>query len=211
MRFIQNFVIISLALIPVFANAAAILDQANDTDINPYNVISGPTPYADLGQSFTIGVSGILANIEIYGWNQATAYLASREHTLSLFALGSVYVPENALASITQTATSYSEQWFNFDFSEYNLSVSQGDEYLMLWTSDGEFRWMYNSFTYDGGDRFIRNSYYPEGVFIEDRDQIFRSYVTPVPVPSSLVLFCSGIISLITIKSGRRKNSARRI
>ncbi|GAD03424.1 PEP-CTERM sorting domain-containing protein [Agarivorans albus] len=198
---------IIVMLMPAISFATPILDQSND--YNPYGTVSAPNPNADAGQLFTVGISGTLDSIELLGWNQATAFEASREHELSLFKVGTEYTPGNALATITQTAEGYSEQWFNFDFSGFNISVEAGDELLMLWSSEGYFKWRYNSFAYENGDRFIRNTYYPEGTFVENRDQIFRTYVTKVPEPSSALLLLGGLVLLITKRSTGRAFDAR--
>ncbi len=190
-----------MLFLPATSIAVPILDQVNDT--NPYGTVAAPKPYTDAGQSFTVGMSGVLNSVELLGWNQATAFPADREHTLSIYNLDSEYTYDNAIATVSQAADSYLEQWFQFDLSSFNIQVEVGDELLMLWTSDGEFRRRYNSFTYNQGDRFIRNSLYPDGIFVQDRDQIFRTYITPVPEPSTSLLLCIGIILLITIMGGR--------
>lgn len=197
---ISKFLVGIIMLFPSISVSSPILDQANDGFV--FATVAAPDPYSEAGQSFRIGISGILHSIELLGWNQATAFPADREHTLSIYSIGSIYTIENAIASVTQTADSYSEHWFKFDFSGLNIFVESGDEYLMLWSTDsGYFSWRQNSFAYDRGDRFIRNSSYPDGTFVENRDQIFRTYVTQVPEPPALFLLSIGIVLLITKSS----------
>lgn len=203
---IMKYLVITM-LMPAISLATPILDQVND--FNPYGTVSAPDPNSDAGQSFTVGKSGILDSIELFGWNQATAFEASREHTLSIYNIGTEYTASNALASVTQTADSYSLQWFNFDFSDFKISVEAGDELLMLWSSEGYFKWRFNSFTYDDSDRFIRNSFYPEGIFVENQDHIFRTYIAKVPEPSSALLLCAGLVLLITRRSTGHACSVR--
>lgn len=112
------------------ASPPVVLDQACDT--NPYLSSDGPSPTFSIGQSFTVGLTGTLAQIEVLGSNVMTAFPATRDHTLSLYMYGDAYIPANALASITQTTDSYSQQWFTFDFSQFNLQMHIGDKYLIM-------------------------------------------------------------------------------
>lgn len=197
---ITQYLFTALLLISSSSQAIPILDQTNE--VSAAFTVAAPNPNSDAGQSFIVGLSGVLDSIDLLGWNQATAYPASREHTLSIFNFGSAYTSGNAIATITQTATSYSRQWFHFDFSEFNIQVNAGDKLLMLWTSEGEFNWVSNYLHYSQGDRFIRNSYYSEGIFIPNQDQVFRTYISQVPEPSSYLLMLLGI-ALLILKSKR--------
>lgn len=204
------------------AHAMSMIDQFNPVkfDISLLSdTYAGPDSFYhqafDVAQTFTVGKSGWLQEIEVY--TQVREYgnyyfdvrttqngipLENNNSTLAYLSL----TPEYFIADI--------EGYVSFDISQFHLMVNEGDVLAFVLRAGGSGIGNINGNIYDpylGGRTFHRylSAYDPTwtGFLSEidkDWDFGFKTYVhpvsdctQPVPEPSSIALLMGGIFSLV--------------
>lgn len=207
-RIFRSVALAVLAFLPLtgVANGLTIVvDQSNEGSLLGSQGIGGspgsPGDPVD-AQSFTAGVTGTLAGIDVYvrrnstdltGQNLVAEIFSATANAPSGSALGSVSVPESSVP--------ISFAMLNIDLSSLNIPVTTGNQFAIVLHDDNKanqstaFGWGIGG-AYSGGAR----SYDIGGGFlVQSDDFLFKTYVT-VPEASSAVLLIAGITGLAMLR-----------
>lgn len=187
-----------------------------------YPILEG----VQLGQSFEVGITGVLDRIDVqFAFNTATDFSQGLE--FSLYALTESGLPTGSpVASSVLQAPSDVDPMFpghytlSLDFSGSDFFVAAGESFALVTESDGLpgvwGTWVSEVFD---GSQFIRGDRYGNGSgllngpgtngdwvdYDEDPFLVFdlgmATYVRPVPLPSAVFLFLSGIGALAFARS----------
>ncbi len=196
--------VIAIALSSNIAMADT-LDQVSEEGNLTYLVDSS----LDLAQSFTVGLSGQLTQIDLFiGRDVATSSALQFDIRTLTGALPSE--PDaggNIFAAISSSAGTISttDGWHSFDVSGAGLSVNAGDVFAIALRSDDAagYRWnASDSGLYTDGANFLRIVNWVEDPFSRPVDLAFRSFVA-VPEPSSLAIL-SVFAGLACVRRQRR-------
>jgi len=158
----------------------------------------------EMAQSFTVGVSGILASVSVELY-----VISDNNYTLSIVPLvGGIPDTTGApLATLTQYLPAGTAQ-YTFDLSAANLAVDVGDE-LAYWMTGDFSRWVSTlaSNDYAGGTSFLRFPGATDGSPTDwvalNFDAQFKTAVL-VPEPGALCLMLLGA-GAFTRRSARRQ------
>lgn len=197
-----------------------ILDQQyveDFTDPRYRNAISygDSNEYREFGQSFTAGMNGYLSHIELYGssaWSQLV--------TLNVWEMDSSLPTEVVATRTLQPGNPSFRRWITFDVRPYKVRILPGDEFMISTT--GRFDWIASLWqnpylTYGGGGAYYRQLMSPGGVLPNggnwhrldgahaENDLLFRTYVIPVPEPSTALLLFTLSLSTIACQRTRRR------
>lgn len=196
-----------LLIAPLCLTATSIVDQSNVPGTNYYNPL-GPTsvpsaPYAWMGQSFTVGVTGQLTEIDAeldypnYGTNAT--------FTMQLVQLSGGLPTGSVLGTVSQTL-GYGQGFYAFDFTSQDIFVTNGEQLAYVFTAADFSRWLSSS-----GDSYASGTSYmefpgatdgsPTSWTAKNYDAYFQTRVdptaTPAPEPASLTLLAAGIGGVI--------------
>lgn len=196
------------------AGAGELLDQANA--INTAGG-AGLTPVSDLSmraQTFTVGQSGLLTRVDlqIARLQLGTQNLTTRDLTFQVTRPLSSTVPVSApLATFTLypaqvPSTMELLSWVTFDLSASPLSVTSGEVFSLLLSSDQSYasqayyEWVVTPAT--GVDFYTRGAGWQRNNATDpwfnsppSTDYGFRTYVTAVPEPAALALLGLGALA----------------
>ena len=197
---ITIFILFS-STVPV--TATPILDQVSFE--NPHTpAVASTLNYRDIAQTFTVGISGTLTRVDI-------PILKSPSLTTDpIFdirrTVGGIPVEDDndILASITVPNESMSSDLPRvfFPIEDLNVLVNSGDVLAMVLripdepTTNGEVSWsVVFEDQYSRGNRFIRDEAWTDTPWsngwsndtIADHDLVFRTFVDPIPEPSSTI------------------------
>lgn len=190
------------------ATAVPLLDQAFDAVNNQ----AGGGPLIDSNQSlyqtFTTGIEGTLASVQLQ--TQISASPPTEDLLVSILGtsngepvptdvLGTIAVPSSAVPGFDFNNVSF----FSVDVSSLGIAVAPGDVLAIGLTaadSGGAYIWYARegSPTYDGGALFLGQA---NSIFALPSDAGFRTFVEPIPEPSSLVLL--GLTGLLVARRRR--------
>jgi hypothetical protein len=188
------------------AHAAPILDQENVVTRANFNgaffigqVGIPNTVDVQLAQTFTVGVAGTLARVEVQV-NRATVTTVPLVLDIVRTNAG---VPDQAavLASLSIPADAiplggtFTDLFTGVDLAGAAFTVNRGDVLALVLTAPGpnpptldQYFLMASFSTYSGGGLF-RRQVPPGGPFVSFlQDGGFRTYVEPIPEPSSLAM-----------------------
>ncbi len=178
------------------AQAEVVLDQENPADGSSSAMISDGTALGR-AQTFTVGASGILASIDIFGPGRAERLdiLATDGGVPLGGAEGSTVLASTSVSTVKGDVQS-------FDFSAARLHVDSGTLLAFMPVGDGYIG--ASSGRYQAGDDFY--FYTPDGTLGWQRsgdgfDTAFRTYVDVAPVPSG------GAVALFGLAVARRKRA----
>lgn len=206
-------------LIPSTICAAIILDQSfvpSPAAAYQGNIIYRPLDslYVDQAQTFTVGVTGQLTNIEVLieGFSQTADLLVDIRPTINGIPisddsaiLGEVAIPASEIPGFPHT-------FINVDYSSQNIHVTSGSELALVLKIDrssqgGDYSWRGDTGDlYTSGVAYTRTSTtdwlapMSGGLTV---DYGFKTFVNPIPIPPAIYLFGTGLIGLIGIS--RRK------
>jgi hypothetical protein len=193
---------------PGRADAIVLLDQENP---GPVQGNVGYDAGLARGQSFTVGITGTLAEVQFFmdkSLSTATGYA-----TLTVFdtvggapgtALGSVQVPASAVPDGFHA-------YVGFDVSSLGIAVTAGDMLFAAITDSDFFGGIYSTSAfpdkYPAGAEFGCGPGYGIACWTEQDngvvDLMFRTYVAAAPVPATLALVLPGL-ALIAARRRRR-------
>lgn len=185
------------------AHATAVLDQ--HSFLVP-NQNSGAALLSEgsfrRAQTFTVGMDGTLDHISVHFNGAVTIWDPGVAERMNLIRVENG-VPGTTIASTTARTLSTIDvgpQWDpayvgDFDFSSLGLSFQAGDQ--LAFEIDGGWLQWYED-VYAGGSDFYLNPSY--GIMNWTANTVadlgFQTYMTPVPLPSALLLLVSGIASV---------------
>ena len=205
----------------VESSAMTILDQSSEIGTQ-----LGTLGQPDNAQTFTVGLQGTLAEVQV----QVQRNSANADDLVLDVRETSAGTPleddTNVLAGTTISAASLpfnTPTWVSFDVSSFGIDVDVGDILAIALrvpttTDPANYFWIGNAGgdPYAGGQRWGRSDTWSGGVlggtwngsFAEfaTTDMNFRTFVEPVPIPPTFLLFGSGLLGLIGVS--RRKKSA---
>jgi hypothetical protein len=205
--------------------AASILDQSfipSPSAAYQGNIIrSFGGSYVDQAQTFTVGVDGTLTNVEVLieGFNQTADLLVDIRPTVGGIPilddqaiLGEVAIPGTTIPGFPHT-------FINVDFSSQNIQVTSGSVLALVLKIDrssvlgGDYSWRGET-----GDLYTSGVAYTRADFGSGYEWLaptsggltvdygFKTFVNPIPIPSALWLFGSGLLGLIGLS--KRKMAA---
>jgi hypothetical protein len=204
----------SLAVPAGRARAAVVLDQQNVFP-NPSIGDSSNAGSIEYGQTFTVGVAGTLAQVDVYvaRFSPTTDNLVFRLYSTTGGVPSAQLGTDLTLAPTDVSSTT--PDFESFDVSAFSVSVNVGDVLAFAVTTSTNF----SSFgyilpfsttqLYAGGQPVSRVMNAPpdpwQAATGVTRDYAFRTYVDAVPEPSALAM-----LSLIAGATLRRRGNRRR-
>jgi hypothetical protein len=220
-----------LALAPAQSQGSFILDQSNATSNSAFSVeiglsASNPNDQSLSGQSFTVGVAGILDHVTVFifgsvpnGMTPGTDLFEIRPTTA---AGAPVETDSQALARFTITLPNVPFRGFgqplpsfDIDVSSFQIPVTVGEKLFFDFGAATENLALggFAPPNYAGGDEYFRdpgrgiNTFVKQGV----SSFAFQTYVEPaaaVPGPSSLTLCCAAGVALLACRRWTRRAAA---
>lgn len=198
-------------MLPASVFAIPILDQENTGTLTlnqGVGHIPGSFGNPIVAQTFTVGITGELAGVDVFINNQAAGVTTGTDLIAEIYAVTASLPSGAALASTTISESLIpggGHNFFNIDFSSYNLGIGAGEELAVLlresnnnpntvysWGGSAGNSYTGGMSTFDVGSGFVNTGY----------DFFFRTYVS-VPEPSILALIIMGLIG-IAYSRGRK-------
>ena len=191
-------VIVALLVASVSLTASAyVLDQFKE-DLSPGGGETSVTKSTDLAQTFTAGISEVLAfvDIEFASWVTPGAVDVSITKTSS--GVPSLE-PGDVLATVTAAGGDLVLGWNRFLFEPENVWLEEGEMYAFVMEAAESSTWV--RWAYEGGNTYPRGALWNHMAFGQDppewrggtdgNDVHFRTYMV-VPEPTALVLVLLG-------------------
>jgi len=213
--------IITSLILPSTICAASILDQSfvpsPAADLYRGNIISRPFAsfYADQAQTFTVGITGQLTNIEVLieGLNQAADLFVDIRPTINGIPisddssiLGEVAIPASEISGFPYT-------FINVDYSSQDILVTSGTELAIVLKIDrlsqgGDYSWRGETGDlYTSGVAYTRTNTTDWFAPISGSltvDYGFKTFVNPIPIPPAIYLFVTGLLGLIGVSRKKK-------
>jgi len=193
------------------SSAAPVLDQSSES-----GVALGTLGNPDNAQTFTVGLQGRLSEIQVQVQLNSPPLNDLVLDVRGTSAGAPLEDDVNVLALTTLSAGDFSygvPTWASFDVSSYGIDVGVGDILAIVLrspTATANANWFWigsdGGNPYSSGQRWIREAgeiWDGTSFAYATSDMNFRSFVEPVPIPSALWLFGSGLLGLIGL--ARRK------
>lgn len=179
------------------ASASPVVDQQN---LGPVQGNVGYLSNLSRGQSFTVGIEGLLAGFE-FNFNKSSAS-ATGNATLSLYSTTGAGAPDTLLgtALLPAAAISTVHSFVYFDLTPLSVGVDVGDQYFAALSADFGGGIFSTGDTYAGGSDWACGPSFGFPCWTEEvgsvPDLVFRSHVIPVPSPAALSLFALGLAGI---------------
>ena len=207
------FLAILVTTLPGPAAALPILDQEYDPTIDRLlgigQVEGQADPDIDLAQTFTVGITGILTSVEVLIRRESgiTEDLLFDIRTIAGGVPTEADAGANVLANTSLSAAGIplASEFVSVDLSSFGLAVTAGEVLSIVLQSDGAnpaYLWSGTAADgYAGGGTFRRFLSIPAtwGTTGAASDLAFRTFVEPVPEPSTALLLMAGILGLGTL------------
>jgi hypothetical protein len=202
-----------------------VLDQYFEEDLSDpryeHAYSTGPSnEYQEWAQSFTAGTNGTLSHVEVYGsapwWEEVTLNV----HDFS----GSI--PREIVGSRTLMPGNPSTfRWITFDLRAESIRMRPAEKFAI--SLSGRFGWWASMWgdpvrTYDRGDIYNRilmdsqggvpyndSQWYLLAGSHANNDFLFRTYLNPIPEPTTAAHVIIGALLLIPVAASRRRARIR--
>ena len=187
---------ISLLMLSSSASAAPLVDQSQ-LDYNTALVFA-----PDIGQSFQAGISGQLADIEVF--SNGSVQGGSNALTVEIFSGDTT--SGTPVATLTKSVSNTSGNVLDINTQSLNFNVTAGHEYtfdIVAITGTGDLS--LRGLLADGIDSYSQGQVY-NGGSIPGWDLAFQTLVNPVPIPASVYLFAAGLFGISRFSG--KKNTA---
>jgi len=199
------------------SDAAPVLDQSFDP--GPAGTASGISGEVDKAQTFTVGLAGTLARVDVDIQRADATVTDPLLFDVRATTAGGAPIESNSttLASLSIPAVNVSltRGFFSVDVSAFGIPVTPGEILAIVLRKPGEpdvdYSWFGNqSGGYPAGAGYFRN---PTAGFatwtpLGEEDLGFKSFVA-VPAPSAVVLFAVGIGALAGLTWRRHRRDWR--
>jgi hypothetical protein len=200
-----------------------VLDQYFEEDLNDPrydNAYStGPSnEYQEWAQSFTVGLNGTLSHVAVYGsapwWEEVTLNV----HNFPASIPGEIIASRTLMPGNPATF-----RWITFDLRPQNIRMRPGEKFAL--SLSGRFDWWASMWgdpvrTYDGGEIYNRilmdslggvpynnSQWYLLTGGHADNDFLFRTYLNPIPEPTTAALAVTAALLLLPLAKSRRRIS----
>ncbi len=220
----QRFLGCGFVIIAVWAlafedisHAVPMLDQSYTASPDATGFV-GLNNFIDRSQTFTVGISGILTQVDLLNFQRNSATTDALLFDIRTTSGGVPTEPDsggNILASLSLAAASVSTTFgtLSVDLSPFSVSVASGDVLAIVLSSDdpvgGAYRWRGTSADgYVGGSAFDRLGATWGSTFFADHT--FQTFVesTDLPLPGTLPLLGIGLVGMVFGAWRKRKSAA---
>lgn len=208
----------AILTLPTAARAVAVIDQQYDFTSSIANTTNGNL--GEVGQTFTVGLAGTLERVDVRMFRLGGIFDPTGDPILSVYntagglptgaPLATATVPE---ASVPLNPVNNAADFVAFDISGAGLQVSPGQvlAFAIRTTSEVGPYWLLTDqgqpIEYAGGAAVSR---FPPGAWSSlspAQDHAFRTWVTPIPEPQSVILLGFGAVAMLV---ARRRIRTRR-
>lgn len=195
-------VLLTLMLLPNPGKTSPVIDQQN---LGPIQGNVGYLSNLSRGQSFTVGIEGLLAGFE-FNFNKSSR-LATGNATLSLYSTTGIGAPGSLLGTaLLPAATIGTDPGFHyFDLTPLGVGVNVGEQYFAALSADFGGGIRSTADTYAGGSDWACGPSFGFPCWTEEvgsvPDLVFRSYVIPVPETGALALFVFGLAGIGVVRA----------
>jgi hypothetical protein len=189
-----------LVLTTHLSTSSPILDQSFEPAT--LSRFLGIGPGTSGAQTFTVGITGILTEVDVLVERNGGAGLRFDIRPT----VNGVPVENDAmtLASITVPASTvpFPASFLDFDVSSFGILISQGEILAMVLSDNSRWFGTPND-PYPGGAAYFRFADTTFTPVFDNLDVGFKTFVEPIPEPSTLALLGIGVIGLGFLRSRR--------
>lgn len=208
----RTILVVFFSLYCSSASAATVLDQYSFRDLiqgtnSTIAVLSNANGNFRRAQTFTVGVDGYIDSI-IVELNEGVkdftpSFYAQEMRILDTSPSGA---PTNNIIASVDTYI-LNNVFGIFDFRSLNIFANAGTVLAFEIVGAGAIQG--NNNLYLGGSDFVINKYRNINDWQQDlpTDLAFQTYMSPVPLPTSVILFAPSLAGLLLLKSKRLKNT----
>lgn len=196
-----KFAAVCLFVTPLFLGAASAIPVVDQQNLGPVQGNVGYGPNLSRGQSFTVGIGGILSGFE-FEFNKSSTRATGNAY-LTVYTTDGGGAPDGVLGQVSLDAASVgtTHSLTFFDLTPLNILVATGDLMFAALHADFSGGMFSTADTYAGGmDWGCGPSFgipcWSEELSLGVPDLVFRSYVETVSEPGILALFGLGLAGL---------------